>query len=209
MFEIIKAGGLLMVPILICSVLVLAIVIERYWTLRSENILPASLLPKVWLWIKQNELDIDKIKQLRQSTLLGQVLAAGLSVSKHGRDAMKDAIQETGSHVAHEMERFLNVLAVVANIAPLLGLLGTVIGMIDVFTVIMQQGAGNASLLAGGISKALITTAAGLTVAIPALIFHKSLSRRVDSLLVEMERTSTKLVEALHSEQSVSSASQS
>ncbi|WP_040556720.1 MotA/TolQ/ExbB proton channel family protein [Reinekea blandensis] len=202
MFEIIQSGGLLMLPIILCSVIALAITVERYWTLRVSKVRPKDQLPQVWSWIKKHELDSEKIKQLKQSSLFGYVLSAGLTSSRYGRDAMKDAIQEAGDHAAHEMEKFLSTLGTIAAISPLLGLLGTVLGMVDVFTDIMIQGTGNTAVLAGGISKALITTAAGLSVAIPSVIFHRALSRKIDELLVLMEQDSAKLVEAIHAENS-------
>ena len=200
MFEIIKSGGWLMLPIVFSSVIALAITVERYWTLRVAKVRPQEQLPQVWLWIKNQELDANKIKDLKQSSLFGFVLAAGLTTSRHGREAMKDAIQEAGDHVAHEMEKFLNTLGTIAAISPLLGLLGTVLGMVDVFSDIMLQGTGNTAVLAGGISKALITTAAGLSVAIPAVIFHRALARKIDELLVLMEQDSAKLVEAIYND---------
>ncbi|ATX76799.1 MULTISPECIES: MotA/TolQ/ExbB proton channel family protein [Reinekea] len=200
MFEIIKSGGWLMLPIVFSSVIALAITVERYWTLRVAKVRPKEQLPQVWLWIKNQELDANKIKELKQSSLFGFVLAAGLTTSRHGREAMKDAIQEAGDHVAHEMEKFLNTLGTIAAISPLLGLLGTVLGMVDVFSDIMLQGTGNTAVLAGGISKALITTAAGLSVAIPAVIFHRALARKIDELLVLMEQDSAKLVEAIYND---------
>jgi len=169
-------------------------------TLRVAKVRPKEQLPQVWLWIKNQELDANKIKELKQSSLFGFVLAAGLTTSRHGREAMKDAIQEAGDHVAHEMEKFLNTLGTIAAISPLLGLLGTVLGMVDVFSDIMLQGTGNTAVLAGGISKALITTAAGLSVAIPAVIFHRALARKIDELLVLMEQDSAKLVEAIYND---------
>jgi biopolymer transport protein ExbB len=120
--------------------------------------------------------------------------------SAYGRDVMKDSIQEAAGQVIHSLERFLAVLGTIANIAPLLGLLGTVLGMIQVFADIMLLGTGNASQLAGGISQALVTTAAGLTVAIPAMVSHRYFERRVDSLVVQLEAQSTKLVDAMHSD---------
>lgn len=204
MFEIIRAGGWLMIPIILCSVLAIAIVVERYWALRMTRIMPKDQLPKVWMWIKNHELDGTKLKELKGSSLFGYVLSAGIAASKHGRDAMKDAIQEAGNHAAHDMEKFLSTLGTIAAISPLLGLLGTVLGMIEVFTAIMIQGTGNTGVLAGGISQALITTAAGLSVAIPALIFHRALTRRVDELLINMEQNSARLVDALHSDSNAS-----
>ena len=198
MLEIIKSGGWLMLPILLCSVAMVAIIVERFWTLRPTRIAPKNLLAEVWGWIRNNELDGEKMRQLRVSTALGQILAAGLANSKYGRDIMKESIQEVASHVVHDLERYLNTLGTIAVITPLLGLLGTVIGMIKVFTAIMVQGAGNANVLAGGISEALITTAAGLSVAIPALIFHRLFTRKIDDLVVEMEQEAVKLVDVFH-----------
>lgn len=203
MQEIIFSGGILMVPILICSVAVIAISIERFWTLNPKKIAPKSQLGQVWSWIRENELDSDRLKQLRRSSPLGRILAAGLSNSKQGRDIMKDSIEEAASQVVHDMERFLAILGTIAAIAPLLGLLGTVIGMIKVFTALNLEGSGNAAVLAGGISEALITTAAGLTVAIPAMIFHRIFVRRVDGLVVTMEQEAVKLVDALHGDRRV------
>lgn len=204
MFEIIKAGGLLMWPILISSVVAMAIILERYWTLQSQRIAPSTLLGQVWGQLRNNKMDSKAIKELRDKNLLGQVLAAGLANSRHGREVMKDSIEEACSHARHELERYLNALGTIAAITPLLGLLGTVLGMIDVFTVIVNLGTGDAGALAGGISKALITTATGLGVAIPALIFHRALQRRVDSIMVSIEQQGIRLVDALFSEKTIS-----
>jgi len=199
-FEIVASGGWLMLPIIICSIVVIAISIERYWTLNAQKIAPKHQVGEVWSWIKNNQLDAAKLKVLKQSSPLGKILAAGLSNSRHGREVMKDSIQEAASHVIHEMERYLGALGTVAAIAPLLGLLGTVFGMIKVFTAIMLEGAGNAGVLAGGISEALVTTAAGLCVAIPAMMAHRYFQRHVDNLVIIMEQEAIKLVDALHSE---------
>jgi len=201
--EIIAAGGWLMIPIILCSVAVIGISIERYWTLNPTKITPKHQLAEVWSAIQNNKLDSDKIRDLRRSSQLGRILAAGLSNSRHGREVMKDSIQEAANQVIHDMEKFLSVLGTIAAIAPLFGLLGTVIGMIKVFTALNLEGAGNAAVLAGGISEALITTAAGLTVAIPAMMSHRFFSRRVDSLVVGMEQEAVKLVDALHSDRRV------
>lgn len=200
MFEIVQAGGWLMIPIIICSVLAIAITIERFWVLRADKVAPRELLPTVWKTLRDNQLSSDYIKSMRRETWLGSILAAGLQQSRAGREAMKDSVQQQASQVAHEMERFLNTLGTIALISPLLGLLGTVLGMIEVFTAIMLQGTGNAAVLAGGISQALITTAAGLLVAIPAMIFYRALTRRVDTLLVTMEQDCVKLIDALTQE---------
>ncbi|TGG96072.1 MotA/TolQ/ExbB proton channel family protein [Natronospirillum operosum] len=189
-----------MVPIIICSILAIAITIERFWVLRADRVAPRDLLPAVWKQLKDNRLSAEYLKNMRRETWLGSILAAGLQQSRMGREAMKDSVQQQASHVAHEMERFLNTLGTIALISPLLGLLGTVLGMIEVFTAIMLQGTGNAGVLAGGISQALITTAAGLLVAIPAMIFYRALRRRVDTILIMMEQDCVKLIDALTAE---------
>ncbi|WP_419810632.1 MotA/TolQ/ExbB proton channel family protein [Bacterioplanoides sp.] len=203
MLEIIQSGGWMMVPIIISSILALAITVERFWTLRPQQIAPNDLLARVWGWMKNNQLDSSRIKELRGSSPLGRVLAAGLLNSRHGRTIMKESIEEVASHEVHEMERYLNALGTIAAVAPLMGLLGTVIGMIKVFSEIVIAGTGQANLLAGGISEALITTAAGMVVAIPALIAHRMLQRRVDEVVVFMEQEAIKLVDVLHGEREV------
>lgn len=203
MFGIIASGGLLMLPIILCSIAVIAITVERFWTLNPEKIAPKTQLGQVWRWIKDNELDSDRLKQLRRSSQLGEILAAGLSNSRHGRDVMKDSIEEAASSVVHDMERFVGALGTIAAIAPLLGLLGTVIGMIKVFTALNLEGTGNAGVLAGGISEALITTAAGLCVAIPSMMAHRFFVRKIETLVVTMEQEAVKLVDALHSDRRV------
>lgn len=198
MLDLLKPGGIIMFPLLLCSVLALAIIIERFWTLRVSRLAPKSMVQDLWASIRKKELNARKIKELKETAPLGRVLAAGLVNAKHGREIMKESIQEEASHVVHEMERFLTALGTIAVITPLLGLLGTVIGMIKVFAQLQLEGAGNAAALAGGISEALITTAAGMTVAIPALIFHRYFLRRVDEIVVDMEQESLRLVEVLH-----------
>ncbi len=198
MYELVVAGGWLMLPIIASSIAVIAISFERYWTLRPAKIVPPTLLATVWHWLKNEEMTREKMTELRRSSPLGTILAAGISNSNNGREVMKDSIEEAANQVIHELERNLSPLGTIAAIAPLLGLLGTVIGMIKVFTAIMVEGTGNAGVLAGGISEALITTAAGLCVAIPAMICHRFFERRVDSLVVEMEDQAIKLVDAMH-----------
>ena len=198
MFELLKAGGILMVPIVACSILALAIILERFWTLRPSRVAPPQTVNELWRWIKKKELNGRKLKALQGSSPMGRILAGGLLNAKHGREIMKESIEHEASQVIHDLERFLNPLGTVATIAPLLGLLGTVIGMIKVFAEIQLAGVGNAGNLAGGISEALITTAAGLSVAIPALICHRYFIRRVDELVVGMEQDAIKLVEVVH-----------
>jgi biopolymer transport protein ExbB len=199
--ELLTAGGWLMVLILLCSVVGLAICVERLYVLNPRKIAPPHLLATVWKQLKAGELDAERLRNLKKASPLGRILAAGLGNAYHGRDVMKESIQEAASHVVHDLERYLNTLGTIAAVTPLLGLLGTVVGMIKVFAEIMAQGTGNASALAGGISQALITTAAGLTVAIPALVMHRYFVGRIDGIVVELEQETIKLVDALHSEE--------
>ncbi|HKK54774.1 MotA/TolQ/ExbB proton channel family protein [Marinobacter sp.] len=203
MFELLKAGGILMVPILACSIIALAIVLERFYTLRASRVAPQQTINELWRWIKKKELSGRKLKALQGSSPLGRILAGGLMNARHGREIMKESIEHEASQVIHDLERFLNPLGTVATITPLLGLLGTVIGMIKVFAEIQLAGVGNAGNLAGGISEALITTASGLSVAIPALICHRYFIRRVDELVVGMEQEAIKLVEVVHGDREI------
>lgn len=189
-----------MVPIILCSVVALAIIGERFWALKQEKIVPANLVAQVWQLHQRQELNKERLKLLRDSSPLGRILAAGLINMQHERDVMKEAIEETGRQAVIELERFLNTLGTIASITPLLGLLGTVIGMIKVFTAITAQGVGNPTVLAGGISEALITTAAGLSVAIPSLMFYRYFRGKVDMLVIKMEEEALKLVEVIHGE---------
>lgn len=203
MLELLRPGGFIMIPLLVCSVIALAIVIERFWTLRNERIAPTDTINELWRWIKRKELNARRMKQVQESSPMGQLLVAGLMNAKHGRDVMRDSIEQEASRIVHELERFLNPLGTIAVITPLLGLLGTVIGMIKVFAQIQMAGVGDPGVLAGGISEALITTAAGLTVAIPALIFHRFFLRRVDEMVVSMEQEAVKLVEVVHGDREI------
>lgn len=180
------------------SVTAMAIVIERSLALKPERIAPPHLLAGVWQQLKAGELDAVRLKQLRQGSPLGAILAAGLANRALGRDIMKESIQEAAGHVIHDLGRYLNTLGTIAAVTPLLGLLGTVIGMIRVFTEITVQGTGNVNALAGGISEALITTAAGLAVAIPSLVMHRYFTGKIDAIVVGLEQESIKLVDALH-----------
>jgi biopolymer transport protein ExbB len=200
LFELVQAGGWLMIPILLCSVVAAGISVERLWTLRAEQVAPRDLLTQVWSWIRNNEMDSSRLREVKSGSPLGQILVAGITSHRRGRDVMKESIEEVANHVVHELERYLNTLGTVAAITPLLGLLGTVIGMIKVFTAIQLEGTGNAAVLAGGISEALITTAAGLTVAIPSLFFHRYFQRKVDELVIYMEQEALKLVEVLNAD---------
>lgn len=199
MLELILAGGWVMLPILACSVAATAIVLERLWMLRRRRIMPDKLMIKVWQMHRQRQLTPERIAQIRAGSPLGRILMAGLVNRHHSREVMKESINDTGRQVVADMERYLSTLGTIVSVAPLLGLLGTVLGMIDIFSVIMDSG-GNPRVFAGGLAKALITTAAGLFVAIPALMFHRYLDSRVSKLTIEMEEQALKLVEVVKGE---------
>lgn len=198
MFEIISAGGWIMGPILLCSVIATAIIIERFWTLQKKHIIPTDLVPKIWKWIKTDELNKKQLLLLRNHSPLGEVLAAALANRTHSREMMKASIEETSNRVLHKLEKYLNTLGTIAEIAPLLGLLGTVTGMIAMFAAVGEVGLGNPRILSGGLSEALITTAAGLSVAIPAFIFYRYFRGVVDELILTMEQEALKIVDVLH-----------
>ena len=198
MYELIQQGGWLMLPILLSSVIALTIVIERLITLQAQKVAPSNLVAQVWQWHKNNTLTDEHIVALGSNSPLGKVLATGLINRHQPREIMKESIEEAGHQVIHDLERFLNTLGTIASITPLMGLLGTVIGMIKVFAAITSQGVGNPTVLAGGISEALITTAAGLSVAIPSLIFYRFFRGRVDELVLKMEEEALKIVDVMH-----------
>lgn len=201
MYQVLSAGGWVMPFIVLCSIIALAICIERQFALNRKKIAPPHLLATVWQQLRGEGLDAQRLKSLRQGSPLGAILAAGLANRHQGRDVMRESIQEAASHVIHQLERYLNTLGTVAAVTPLMGLLGTVLGMISVFTEITTYGTGNAGALAGGISEALITTAAGLAVAIPSLVMHRYYTSRIESIVVDLEREAIKLVDAIHSNQ--------
>ncbi len=202
MWELISAGGLLMLPIILCSIAAAGIVAERFWTLQRSKVLPAGLVESVWQMAAKKSLSQQQISDLANQSPLGRILAAGLVNRDYDRDEMKDAIEEVGGHVAHDLEKYLNALGTIAAVTPLLGLLGTVIGMIEVFTHITTAGVGNPTDLADGISKALITTAGGISVAIPTLMFYRYFRGYVEELVIGMEQEALKLVEILHNRRS-------
>jgi biopolymer transport protein ExbB len=189
-----------MLPIIACSIVALGIVIERLWSLQRKRVMPEYLMRQILQLHKENKLNLADLDKLKSSSPLGKILAAGLLNREHNKVVMKEAIEEVGRQVVHELERYLNTLGTIASISPLLGLLGTVIGMIKVFSVIVTAGVGDPGVLAGGISEALITTAAGLSVAIPSLMFHRYFSGLIDRLVIGMEEQALKLVEVIHGE---------
>ncbi len=200
MFELVEAGGFIMWPIIFCSVAALAITAERTWAYRKQRVVPDHLLAQIWQLYRSGELSAEHIQTVRGGSPLGQILAAGLTNMRHSRLVMKESIEEEGRLVVHQLERYLNALGTIAAVTPLLGLLGTVIGMIKVFTAITTAGVGDPGELAEGISEALITTAAGLSVAIPSLAAHRYLTGKVDELIVAMEEQAVKMVEVMHGE---------
>ena len=197
MLEIIKAGGWVMVPLILCSVFALAIIAERFWTLRESRVAPKNLVAQVWQWEKAGQLDARRIADLRRSSPLGRILAAGLINRRHSREIMKESIEDVGRHVAHDLERFLNVLGTITAMSPLLGLLGTVLGIIKIFSTIMVHGIGDPNMMAGGIAEALIDTVTGLAIAIPSMFFYRHFYSRVDALVITMEQEALKMVEII------------
>ncbi len=191
------AGGWAMVPILICSAIALAIILERFWSLRRTSVMPPQLGEQVRTWACTRKLDPVHIEQLRANSPLGELLAAALAVRHRSREVIKERIEDTGRHVVHRLERFLNTLGTIALISPLLGLLGTVIGLIRMFLAVMVHGIGDAQQMAGGIGEALVCTATGLVVAVPAYIFHRFFRSKVGGLVVEMEKEATALLDEL------------
>jgi biopolymer transport protein ExbB len=200
MFELIKSGGWSLWPIILCSVAALAIIGERLWSLQKKYIAPSDLLAQVQQWLRAGEIDPEHIAALRDNSPLGKVLAAGLVNRDHEREIIKEAIENAGRHVVPELDRYLRTLGSIAAIAPFLGLFGTVVGMIQMFSGVGAHGVGDPSVVAEGIAVALINTAAGLGVAIPSLLFYRYFRGRVNDLLLEMEEEAVKLVEILHGE---------
>jgi biopolymer transport protein ExbB len=195
--ELIEAGGWLMAPILACSLAAATIIIERFWALRRARVLPDQLLMILRRWTEQGTVNRKDVAELALESPLGRIVAAGLANHDRGREILRERIEDIGRHVAHQLERFLNTLGTIAAISPLLGLLGTVAGMIKVFQVISVQGGSQFDLLSVGIAEALVTTAAGLTVAIPSLLFYRYFQARVDALVVRMEQETLQLIDLL------------
>ncbi|MFT7413451.1 MAG: biopolymer transport protein ExbB [Methylophagaceae bacterium] len=198
MLEIFKSGGWLMIPLFACSIIAIGIIAERFWSLQAKRIAPPELITQIWQWLRFKQVDENRIKALQANSPLGRILAVGLINRNHSREITKESIEDIGRHVTLSLERNLNTLGTIAAISPLLGLLGTVFGMIKVFAVITTEGVGNPETLAGGISVALITTATGLIVAIPSLIFYRYFRGKISSLVVDMEQETIKLIEILH-----------
>lgn len=197
MFDILLAGGWPMLPILLTSALALAIILERFWSLRRVAVLPPGLGDQVRVWVRAAKLDPAHIDALEAGSPLGQLLASAVRVRGRPRDLVKERLEDSGRHVVHRMSRYLNTLGTIALIAPLLGLLGTVIGLIQMFLAVMVHGAGDPTKMAGGIGQALVCTATGLVVAIPAYIFHRYFRSRIDGYAVAMEQEAILLLDTL------------
>jgi len=196
--ELIKAGGWPMIPLLLLAVVALAIILERFWSLRRERVLPPGLGEEVREWVgRGNPLAPEHIESLRANSPLGALLAAALDVRQRGREVVRERVEDVGRHLVHRMERYLNALGTIAVAGPLLGLFGTVVGMIQMFLGILDHGLGDAAQLAGGIGKALVCTATGMVVAVPALVFHRYFRGRIASYIVEMEHEAMQLSDVL------------
>ncbi|MBT8114432.1 MAG: MotA/TolQ/ExbB proton channel family protein [Arenicella sp.] len=196
MFELFRAGGPLMWVILLCSLVALTIIFERSLTLRRKNVAPNNLRHQVLELVLAGKLGDDKIRVIKHHSPLGEVFAAGLRHIDSGKEDMKEALEDSGKQVVHKLGRYLNTLGTIASITPLIGLLGTVIGMIKVFTAITAVGVGDPTVLSGGISEALITTAAGLSVGIPTLMFYRFFRSRINELTVILEDNALALMDA-------------
>jgi biopolymer transport protein ExbB len=197
--EIIKAAGWPIYPLILASIVTLAIIVERLWVLRSNVIAPPELLPEVQRWLGQGGVNKDALAKLQQHSLLGEIFASALSNASSSREVVKESIEETGRAVAHKLEKNLTTLGTIATVSPLLGLLGTVIGMVELFGAFTTTGH-DVAQFARGISVALYNTAGGIVVAVPAMIFYRFFRGRVDGLIVEMEQQAIKLVELIHGE---------
>lgn len=197
MFEILKAGGWVMYPMVLASIVMFGIVLERFWTLRRSAVIPPKLGAEVRAWARSAKIEREHLEKLRVNSPLGAVLAAVVAHRQRSREVIRDKAQDAGRQVVHRLGKYLNALGTIATIAPLLGLLGTVSGLIRMFLVITTAGIGDANALAGGIGEALVATAAGLVVAIIAYLFHRYLRGRVLDLAVELEREAALLIDSL------------
>jgi len=189
-----------MAPIILCSVAAVGILLERLWTLQRKRVLPEELIKKLASFAEGGQVSPKFIEALEKNSPLGRVLAAALANRDRGREIMMERVQDTGRHVVHELERFLNSLGTIASISPLLGLLGTVTGIIRAFNAVMLGGMGDPRLLAGGISEALITTAGGLAVAIPSFIAYRYLRGKVERIVIDMEKIAVTFADSLNAE---------
>lgn len=198
MWELFQAGGPFMWPLALCSIIAIAIILERLWTLQPKRVMPADLTRRTWSLIEAGQVNDKVIAALEANSPLGRILATGLAHRHRSREVMMERLEDSGRHVAHDLERFLNTLGTIASISPLLGLLGTVTGIIKAFSVIYAGGLGDPTALAGGISEALLTTAFGLSIAIPAYISYRYLRGRVEAIVVRIEQDVVRFADALN-----------
>jgi biopolymer transport protein ExbB len=201
MLELLTSGGVVMVPLMIMAVVATAIALERFWTLRRSEVIPHGIVDEIENWSRGKDLEGSEIQRLRKDSPLGELLAAALLVRHKPRHVIKERIEDVGRHISHDLNRFLPTMGTIAAVAPLLGLLGTVFGMIQMFLTILTTGVGDANQLAGGIGQALISTAAGLCVAIPALMLHRFFRSKVSGYVVEMEKVAMHLLDVLEARQ--------
>lgn len=197
MYDFVVRGGVLMIPIALCSIIALAIFLERLWSLRRSRVIPRDFLIEIEDLIRREKIPEAITRCRKDNSSMANIIVAGIRNFGKRREIVKESIEEIGRREAAILERYINVVGTIAAIAPLLGLLGTVFGMIKAFDVISIQGVGNPSTLAGGISEALITTAAGLVVAIPTFVLYRYLANKADALIVEMEEHSIRMVDLL------------
>jgi len=199
MWTLIQAAGWPIWPLIICSVVSIAIIFERFIALRENVVAPKTLLPEIQASLKQGAITKDACTRLESHSPLGEIFASALCNTETSREVMKEAIEETGRAVAHKLERYLTTLGTIATVSPLLGLLGTVIGMVELFGAFTATGH-DVAMFARGISVALYNTAMGIVVAVPSMIFYRHFRAKVDSLIVDMEQEAIKLVEIIHGE---------
>ncbi len=200
MLEIIHAAGWPIYPIILCSIIAIGIIGERFYTLRHNIVAPRDLLPRLVQEYRKGGVSAETLARLAQESPLGKVLATALGNIKSSREVMRESIEEAGRGVAHELDRFLTTLGTIATMSPLLGLLGTIIGMIEIFGASAPTGLTDPAQLAHGISIALYNAAFGIIVAVPSLVFYRHFRAKADSLVVEMELQAIKLVEVIHGE---------
>jgi biopolymer transport protein ExbB len=197
MYDFVVKGGVLIIPIALCSIVALAIFLERLWSLRRSRVIPRDFLIEIEDLIRREKIPEAITRCRKDNSSMANIVVAGIRNFGRRREIVKESIEEIGRREASTLERYINVVGTIAAISPLLGLLGTVFGMIKAFNVISIQGVGNPSSLAGGISEALITTAAGLVVAIPTFVLYRYLANKADALIVEMEEHSIRMVDLL------------
>ena len=197
MMEVLRSGGPVMIPLGVCSVLSLAVIVERLWNLREQKVLPPHEVVHLRGLIDRGEFTRAEEYTASRPGPLNNILLPALRSRREGREVIREVVRDSGRQEVPELEKHLGILGTIASLAPLLGLLGTVLGMIQVFAVISQQGVGQADALAGGISQAMITTATGLTIAIPSLALYNYLVGKAENLILEIERLVLELIKLI------------